>query len=86
MNETAPTEYNIPNTFAPRCRTQVFSVSMLVHALKSGFIKSDMLPDDVGERVQAEINRRVVIFDKIMSRSVHSELVNPTFNCRFKRM
>jgi len=58
MNETDPTEYNIPNTFSPRCRTKIFSVSQLIHALKSGFVKSDDLPDDIRNRVQVEFDSR----------------------------
>ena len=81
-----PTEYNIPNTFSPRCKSQILSVNQIIGGLRFGFFSFNKLPDDVEERVDAEINRRVGIFDRIMSRSVHSELVNPPFNGRFKRM
>jgi len=42
-----PTEYNIPNTFAPRCRTNVFSVNQIIHGLRFGFFQLDKLPNDV---------------------------------------
>jgi len=81
-----PYEENIPNTFAPLCRKKMLSIADIIEGLRWGFFKSEKLPSEIKLRVNAEINRRVVIFDKIMSRSVHSELVNPPFNGRFKRM
>jgi len=64
----------------------MLSINDIIEGLRWGFFKSEHLPSEIKLRVHNELNRRVVIFDKIMSRSVHSELVNPPFNGRIKRM
>jgi len=58
MNETDPTEYNIQNTFAPRCKSQILSVNQIIAGLRFGFFSFNKLPDDVADRVQAELSSR----------------------------
>ena len=77
-------EYNIPNTFAPNCLNTVFSIDMIIHGLKFGFLDMSKMPPDVAQRVHTEINQRKELFEKVMSRSVHSELVNKLYG--FKRI
>ena len=85
-NRIDPEKENIKNTFAPNMTNEYVSIDGIIHCLRYGFMQMNKLPADVRKHTQAEINRRVGIFDKIMSRGVHSELVNPPFNGRFKRM
>ena len=47
---------NIPNTFAPNSKNKMFSVDMIIHGLRFGFIQIDSLPEDVKTRVQDKLN------------------------------
>jgi len=38
MNEKDPTEYNIPNTFAPRCKSQILSVNQIIAGLRASLL------------------------------------------------
>ena len=75
-------EENIPNTFAPNCRNNKFSINMIIHGLKFGFLDMKKMPPDVAQRVHTEINKRVELFETIMPRSVHSELVNQLYGLK----
>ena len=53
-----PAEYNIPNTFAPRCRNTIFSINMIIHGLKSGFLQMSILPPNVRKQVNDVLESR----------------------------
>ena len=42
---------NIPNTFAPRVKNQMFSIDMIIHGLRFGFLKMSILPPDIRKKV-----------------------------------
>lgn len=50
-----PVEQNITNTFVPNCSNKTFSVDSLVFMLRQGFVKLDMMPDDIKARVEAQL-------------------------------
>jgi len=58
MNEKDPTEYNIPNTFAPRCKSKTLSVNQIIAGLRFGFFSFNKLPDDIANRVQVKLSSR----------------------------
>ncbi len=49
---------DIPNTFAPNSRNRMFSVDMIIHGLRFGFIQMKNLPEDVRIKVQNELDRK----------------------------
>lgn len=45
------TQQDIPNTFAPRVKNQMFSIDMIIHGLRFGFLKMSILPPDIRKKV-----------------------------------
>ena len=64
MNETDPTEYNIPNTFAPHITNKKFSVSLLAGSIKYGCFDTKKFHPDVANRVWAEFHKQMKIKQK----------------------
>jgi len=60
MNETDPTEYNIPNTFAPLCRKKMLSINDIIEGLRWGFFKSEKFPNEIKLRVHNELEARKI--------------------------
>jgi len=53
-----PYEENIPNTFAPRTKNKMFSIDMIIHGLRFGFLQMDSLPTDVRKKVNDVLESR----------------------------
>ena len=49
---------DIPNTFAPRTKNKMFSIDMIIHGLRFGFLQMDSLPTDVRKKVNAVLESR----------------------------
>ncbi len=53
-----PYEENIPNTFAPRTINKMFSIEMIIHGLRFGFLNMNSLPPDVRKNVNDVLDSR----------------------------
>ena len=67
-----PYEENIPNTFAPNSRNKMFSIAMIIHGLRFGFLHMDSLPTDIRKKVN----------DVLESRKIRSIKKKKTYNIR----
>ena len=49
---------DIPNTFAPRAKNKMFSIDMIIHGLRFGFLQMDSLPTDIRKKVNDVLESR----------------------------
>ena len=72
-----PYEENIPNTFAPRTKNKMFSIDMIIHGLRFGFLQMDSLPTDIRKKVNDVLESRKPRKEDIRKEDIPREFVNP---------
>jgi len=69
---------NIPRNYINKTLVaEYYSIWDIVQLLGHGAVQVDKLPKDIQDRVYAELHRRGNLWRNTMSRSQHSEIVNP---------
>ena len=69
---------NIPRDYINKTlAAEYYSIWDIVQLLGHGAVQVDKLPKEIQDKVYAELHRRGKMWRNTMSRSQHSEIVNP---------
>ena len=69
---------DIPREFVnPALHDEKVSIWQIIQLLRHGAVDFSLMPKEIKEKVDAELDRRGKLWRNTMSRSQHSELVNP---------